>query len=83
MSNYTYSIYLVHFPLLFIVTGVFNRGEDGVATHLLWLELVLWAALVAVLAPAIYHSFEKPVSDLRERFTRRVDASPFGPAPPP
>lgn len=84
VSNYTYSIYLSHFPVLFVVTGLLNRGEDGVPLGQLWLEALLWLLLTAAVAVTVHHTFEKPVSDLRDRFTRKVDASPFGnPATPP
>lgn len=83
VSNYTYSIYLSHFPVMFIVTGVLNRGADDVNHGALWLELVLWLVLVFVVSRLVYTIFEKPLSDLRERYTRKVDASPFGPATPP
>ncbi len=38
----------------------------------IWLVAVLLASVI------VYHLFEKPVSDLREKFTTRVTAAPFG-----
>jgi len=32
---------------------------------------------VLALSALVFHVFEKPSSDLRERFTRRVQAGPF------
>jgi len=39
---------------------------------------IVWLALVLVVSATVFHSFEKPISDLRERFTRRIQAGPFG-----
>lgn len=85
VSNYTYSIYLSHFPLLYVIGEVLDPSGDGpdIASRVLWVAAVVWLALVLLVSAGVHHAFEKPASDLRERFTRKVDASPFGPAPPP
>jgi peptidoglycan/LPS O-acetylase OafA/YrhL len=85
LSNYTYSIYLSHFPLFFLIAEVTSRtmGEPPFRPGILWMLVALWLALVVTVSALTYTWFEKPTSDLRERFTRKVDASPFGPAPPP
>ena len=41
-------------------------------------RLLCWLLAVLASSALIYHVFEGPVADLRERFTKRVDASPFG-----
>ncbi|NZA01506.1 hypothetical protein H0I39_06515 [Ottowia beijingensis] len=41
-----------------------------------WVVLV-WLMAVFAVSALVFHSFEKPVSDLRERFTKRVQAGPF------
>lgn len=85
VSNYTYSIYLSHFPLIFLLGEAVARtwGETVVPGRILWPLTILWFLLVFGVSAVVYHVFEKPTSDLRERFTRKIDASPFGPAPPP
>ncbi len=77
LSTYSYSIYLCHVPLLYLV--VHDLGDDlATVSHASLLgHAVLWAILVLATSVAVYHAFEKPVSDLRERFTRKVDANPF------
>ncbi len=78
VSNYTYSLYLAHIPVLLVV--VFLMG-----THLSvrqgWLGVAAWLPATFLVSMAVYHAFEKPVSDLRERFTSRVPAHPFGQPP--
>ena len=41
-----------------------------------WVVLA-WLMAVFAVSALVFHSFEKPVSDLRERFTKRVQAGPF------
>lgn len=76
LSTYSYTIYLSHVPLLGIALALLGDASETsrfevVAASALWLGAVL------VVSMGVYHAFEKPVSDLRERFTRRVDANPF------
>lgn len=79
VSNYTYSLYLCHFPMLFVLLWLLGPpASHGDA----WLLTALWLPLTFLVAMGVYHSFEKPVSDLRERFTERVPAAPFQAAPP-
>lgn len=84
-SNYTYSIYLAHFPLMYLIAEALV--PDGAPTPVpiptLWLATLVWLPLTVAVSAGVHHAFEKPVSDLRDRFTRKVDASPFGPATPP
>ena len=77
ISMYSYSIYLSHFPLLFVFMRVMPVRADSPSGYV---ALVVACWLLAVLATSafIYHVFEGPVADLRERFTQKVDASPFG-----
>jgi peptidoglycan/LPS O-acetylase OafA/YrhL len=77
IGDYSYSIYLCHFPLMLTLLHVIkSRGLDMAAV--VWLAVPLWVALVLLVSALVFHVFEKPVSDLRERFTRRVQAGPFG-----
>lgn len=77
ISLYSYTIYLVHLPALFVLRHVLPATSLAAA----WGAAALWLLVVGLASMGIFHAFEKPVSDLRERFTRRVDANPFG-APP-
>jgi peptidoglycan/LPS O-acetylase OafA/YrhL len=76
ISLYSYSLYLVHFPLIFVSLYLFPVRADTAAWQVA-LVAAAWFACVMALAGLTYHFFEKPVSDIRERFTRHVDASPF------
>jgi peptidoglycan/LPS O-acetylase OafA/YrhL len=75
-SLYSYSIYLCHFPLIFIVKHVASLSRDT-GEAVLVACVVVWLALVYALSALVYYRFEKPVSDLRERYTRRVSTMPF------
>ena len=80
IGDYSYSIYLCHFPLLMIITHAVKwLGWDMAAA--VWPLVLLWLVLVLLLSALVFHGFEKPISDLRERFTRRVQAGPFGGGP--
>jgi peptidoglycan/LPS O-acetylase OafA/YrhL len=85
LSNYSYSVYLCHFPVMFLLAELVapEASDLPLPRGTLWALTALWLALVLLVAAGVHHAFEKPVSDLRERFTRKVDASPFGPATPP
>lgn len=76
LSAFSYSIYLVHFPLIFILKFFLeiNRGSSGAYVLMV---VALWLVLVFIFSAGLFHFFEKPVADMRESFTRRVDASPF------
>jgi peptidoglycan/LPS O-acetylase OafA/YrhL len=76
LSLYSYSIYLVHYPMLFLMKHWFGIG-NATSIEATWLYVVIWLALVFVISGVIFNVFEKPVSDLRDRFTKHVDASPF------
>ena len=76
IGDYSYSIYLCHFPLLLLLGhGVKSAGwaPEGI----IWWVVLVWLVLVLAISATVFHSFEKPVSDLRERFTKRVQAGPF------
>lgn len=75
-SLYSYSIYLAHFPLIFILTAAFGLNHNTSAWALAGVT-GLWLISVAAVSALVFHAFEKPVSDLRERFTKAVSASPF------
>ena len=76
ISLYSYSIYLCHFPLIIIVRHLFAVGaQTSDATVLL--AVVLWLLSVYMVSATVFYRFEKPVSDLRERYTRRISTMPF------
>jgi len=75
-SLYSYSIYLAHFPLIFGVKHVLSVGRETSDAAIV-LAVAVWLALVYAVSAAVFYKFEKPVSDLRERYTRRVSTMPF------
>jgi peptidoglycan/LPS O-acetylase OafA/YrhL len=79
IGDYSYSIYLCHFPLM-LTLGYAVRSMGWNMASVVWLVVPLWLALVLLLSALVFHGFEKPISDLRERFTRRVQAGPFSEA---
>ncbi|MDR0479680.1 MAG: acyltransferase [Burkholderiaceae bacterium] len=76
IGDYSYSIYLCHYPLLLLLLGAI-KWLDWNMGSIVWWVVLIWLALVLAVSAAVFHSFEKPISDLRERFTRRVQAGPF------
>jgi len=77
IGDYSYSIYLCHYPLIFIFLHTIKWLDWDMAL-VVWPVVLTWLTLVLLVSAAVFHSFEKPVADLRERFTRRVQAGPFG-----
>ena len=76
VSLYSYSLYLCHFPMIFIVQAWFGINKTSSLAAVLAATAV-WLGLTFGLAAVVFRFFEKPTSDMRERFTKRVDASPF------
>lgn len=76
LSLFSYSIYLVHFPLIFIINH-FVLIDKNTSGMVLVLVVAGWLLAIVGLSALLFHYFEKPVADLRESFTKRVDASPF------
>jgi peptidoglycan/LPS O-acetylase OafA/YrhL len=62
--------------LIFVLTAALKLSSETSATVLAGVT-VLWLTRVFALSALVFHAFEKPVSDLRERFTKAVSASPF------
>lgn len=67
-SKWSYSMYLLHFPLLLIILH-FSGGMKNPAA--ITLAFFCWYLATIVGAAAIYRWFEKPIMDLRKRFAPR------------
>lgn len=76
ISLYSYSIYLVHFPLIFIAKWLFSPDQNTPPLQMAAITLA-WLIAVYKTSEYIFHYFEHPISNFREKFTSRVDASPF------
>ena len=76
LSLFSYSIYLVHFPLIFIFQYFFRVDQFTPPIHL-FTVVTGWLAAIVVLSGLLFYFFEKPVADIRDSFTKRVNASPF------
>lgn len=76
LGDYSYSVYLCHYPMIMLTQYVVGKLGLSPQAHVAWIVLG-WLLAVWLLSALIFHSFEKPVSDLRERFTQRVQAGPF------
>lgn len=76
VGDYSYSMYLAHMPLLFLLAHGLEVADIPMK-EVVWPLFLVWLMLVIMVSAGVFHGFEKPVSDLRDRFTRRVQAGPF------
>jgi peptidoglycan/LPS O-acetylase OafA/YrhL len=76
LSDYSYSIYLAHFPGIYLFTHALDI-HAGRTPAFMATVVIAWLTVTVGASALIFHSFEKPVADLRERFTKRVNAAPF------
>jgi peptidoglycan/LPS O-acetylase OafA/YrhL len=76
VSNWTYSLYLCHLPILLLLVYVARQWLADVGAALWWL-IPLWLVLIFVVAALLFWGFERPVTRWRERLTRAVPAGPF------
>ncbi len=63
-SKWSYSMYLLHFPLLLLILHFSGGLKNPVAIALAFFA---WYTATIIGAAAIYHWFEKPIMDLRKR----------------
>ncbi|MBN8557317.1 MAG: acyltransferase [Proteobacteria bacterium] len=80
IGDYSYSVYLCHFPLMLLMNHALKLWGGALGPIVGWVVLA-WLLGVLAVSALVFHGFEKPVSDLRERFTRRVQAGPFSAQP--
>lgn len=66
ISKISYSMYLVHYSLVFIPFFCFLKVDGHTTTVLLY---ILYWAIVIVLSSLLYKYFEYPVMKLRDRFS--------------
>lgn len=64
-SQWSYSIYLLHLPLLLIILHFTGELKNP---FIIAIVFVAWYATTIIGAAAIYRWFEKPMMDLRKRF---------------
>jgi peptidoglycan/LPS O-acetylase OafA/YrhL len=64
-SQWSYSIYLLHLPLLLIILHFTGELKNPIIIALVF---VAWYTTTIIGAAAIYRWFEKPIMDLRKRF---------------
>lgn len=64
-SQWSYSIYLLHLPLLLIILNFTGELKNP---FIIALVFIAWYAATIIGAAAIYRWFEKPIMGLRKRF---------------
>ncbi|MBP6705662.1 MAG: acyltransferase [Achromobacter sp.] len=76
LADYSYSMYLCHYPLMLVVLHAVKAQGWQAGPIVGWL-LLAWLALVLGVSALVFRCFERPMTRLRERFTRHVPAGPF------
>ena len=69
LSMYSYSIYLSHFPLIFVFLHFFPVTADTSASGLFFV-MMGWIFSVFLVSAFVYHFFEGPAANLRDRLQR-------------
>lgn len=75
ISDHSYSIYLCHFPLLFIFVWALKLGTLSTVGHVL-LTIAVWLLAVGIVSAITYHFIELPINALRNRVTSPTLAPP-------
>jgi peptidoglycan/LPS O-acetylase OafA/YrhL len=73
ISDHSYSIYLCHFPLLFIFVWALKLGAQATIGHVL-LTIGVWLLAVGIVSAFTYHFIELPMNALRNRVTSPTPA---------
>ena len=76
VGDYSYSVYLSHFPVMMVLVYFFSSQGWNIEIFVWW-AVFFWVVMVFLVSMIVFHNFEKPISDLREKFTTRVQAGPF------
>ena len=76
ISLYSYTIYLSHMPLLFLIRHFFNIDTRSSVTEV-WFFVFFWLVVVYVVSSVVFYRFELPISRVRDRFTRRINSMPL------
>jgi peptidoglycan/LPS O-acetylase OafA/YrhL len=76
ISLYSYTIYLSHMPLLFLIRHVLNIDSRSSMVEI-WFCVCLWLLAVYAFSSVVFHRFELPISRVRDRFTRRINSMPL------
>ena len=69
IARYSYGIYIGHMLCIWLA---FQKLHDASA----WIQWPVYAALLALLPPALYHFIEKPGIALGVRLARRIEKAP-------
>jgi peptidoglycan/LPS O-acetylase OafA/YrhL len=76
ISLYSYSLYLCHIPVIHVVQACF-AVDANTSLPVLLIASATWLVGTFTLSVLVFRYFENPTSKLRERYTRKVSASPF------
>lgn len=76
LSEYSYSIYLSHMPILFLIKFLFLNEENNSIIYNYFL-FVIWLFSVYLLSSFVFNFFEWPISKLRDKFTKKTNTMPL------
>jgi peptidoglycan/LPS O-acetylase OafA/YrhL len=71
-GTYSYSIYLIHHPLVIAVAATYQRFFPGIENHPMWMFSAALSAWVLIfpLSALVYHTVEKPSIALGKRLLK-------------
>lgn len=82
-SEFSYSLYLLHFPLVMLIATVFYRSGKLPPDANGLLQFIAWLGVLLLLGALFWYVFERRTDAIRRWVTLRVERPPLTPRPSP
>jgi peptidoglycan/LPS O-acetylase OafA/YrhL len=82
-SEFSYSLYLLHFPLVLLIATLFYRTDKLMPDASGLLQFTLWLAVLLAFGAVFWWLFERRTDAIRRWVTRHTARPPLAPTPSP